>query len=182
MYVNFFFEDQSIVSSNNRQILETGLSSNSVCVFSCTEPTNPFFCQDMSEWWPLYHQQLSFYVVFSIFVFPEAVEDIPLSNFSKWDQTGIELVVILIWCTNHFFLEKSWWKKWFWSSESFVIEKSLRMASAFFTRWMRLSHMPPWCNPAGLLKVHVIPSDRKECRIFVVIQILQSFPKLYLRM
>ncbi len=42
VYVNFFFEDHSIVSSNNRHILETGLSSNPVFVFSCTERTNPF--------------------------------------------------------------------------------------------------------------------------------------------
>ncbi len=34
VYVIFFSEDHSFVSSNNRQILETGLSSNPVFVFS----------------------------------------------------------------------------------------------------------------------------------------------------
>ncbi len=106
VYVNSFFEDQSIVSSNNRQLLQKSLSSNSVFVFSCTERTHPFLSGYVRVILPNDQEPhgavgsmmttISPTVKFLRDFVPEAVEDIPLSTFSKTDQTDIGLVAIFV--------------------------------------------------------------------------------------
>ncbi len=181
------------------------------------------FCQDMSVILPNYQEPrgavgsmmttISPTVKFLRDFVPEAVEDIPLSTFSKTDQTDIGLVAIFVWYTKSLFWKspggrngfdlncKIWFgvrtSKSFGSSESFVIGRSLRIASAsqrtvwklsssnhccwsveyntFFTSRITLSHIPPWCDPAGVLKVHFIPSDRKVLWIVPWSKLFKTF-------
>ncbi len=47
--------------------------------------------------------------------------------------------------------------------------------NTFFTRRISLSHIPPWCDPAGVLKVHFIPSDRKVLWIVPWSKLFKTF-------
>ncbi len=112
VYVNSFFEDQSIVSS-------TGSFWKQVCpvilfLSSVVQNRRIPFCQDMSEWfclmtrshveqldpwWPLYHQQWSFYVT----SFLKQWKIFPYPPFPKQIRQILDLSPSSSDIQNHFF-------------------------------------------------------------------------------